>query len=78
MPEVDKKISFSALHILAITLIINLFTNNNISYIIELFNYIINLDSPGLWILIIYTILLAFILSCLQFELGFHAAINFI
>jgi hypothetical protein len=78
MPEVDKKICFSALHILAITIMINLFTNNNISYIIESLNYIINLDSPGLWFLIIHTILLSFILSCLQFELGFYAAINFI
>jgi hypothetical protein len=76
MPEVDKQLNFNALHILLVTIVINFMLNNNINYIIDSINYIINLGTPGLWFLLLHILLFVIILSSLKFELGFRASIK--
>ena len=77
MPEVDKQLTFNAFHICMVGLVINLLINNNYDYIINFVNYLINIETPGYWFIILHMVLVYLILSNVQFELGFHAAIKF-
>jgi hypothetical protein len=78
MPEVDKQMTFNAFHICMVVFVINLLiNNNNYDYIINFVNYVINIETPGFWFIILHILLVYLILSNIQFELGFHAAIKF-
>lgn len=77
MPEVDKSISFNALHILLIILISNIIINNNYELIINAINYVINMETPGFWFLMLHIFIAYIMLTALKIELGFHAAIKF-
>ena len=81
MTEVDKRVTFNGLHICGIALIINLFNNifinGNYDYIINFINYLISVEAPGFWFIMLHILLVYLILSHLQFEFGFRAAIKF-
>ena len=77
MPELDKLIIFNAFHMLLVALICNTIFANNWEYIINLIYYILNLDTPGFWFLIIHILLAYIMLVSLKIELGFHAALKF-
>ena len=77
MPEIDKIISFNAFHVLLIILICNTIITNNWEYIINLIYYILNLDVPGFWFLILHITIAYIMLISLKIELGFHASIKF-
>ena len=76
MPEVDKLICFNAFHVLLIVLISNSILTNNWEYIINLVYYILNLETPGFWFLILHMVLAYLMLISLKIELGFHASIK--
>ena len=76
MPEVDKEVIFNAFHVLLFGFLINFIMSGNISYIINIINYIINLDTPGFWFIIIHIITAYIMLICIKIELGFHFAIK--
>jgi hypothetical protein len=77
MPEVDKQITFTAFHICMAALAINLVMNGNYDYIINFINYLINFENTGLWFVLLHILILYILLSNLEFELGFRAAIKF-
>lgn len=77
MPEVDKQITFNAFHICMAALVINLVMNGNYDYIINFINYLINVEAPGFWFIVLHMLLVYLMLSHLQFDLGFHAAVKF-
>ena len=81
MPEVEKQIIFNAFNVLVIGFVINLILSGDINYIINninyIINYLINLDSPGFWFIIIHILTAYIMLTCIKIELGFHAAIKF-
>ena len=77
MPEIDKQITFNAFHICILIIILNLIFSGNIDYIIQIINYVIDFNSPGSWFIILHILILYLILSSLQFEFGFRAAIKF-
>lgn len=77
MPEVDKQVTFNAFHICMVTLVINLIINSNYDYIINFVNYLISLEMPGFWFILLHILLVYLILSHLKFEMGFRAAIKF-
>jgi len=77
MPEIDKQITFNAFHICILIIILNLTFNGNIDYIIQFINYVIDFNSPGSWFIILHVLTLYLILSNLEFEFGFRAAIKF-
>lgn len=77
MPEIDKQITFNAFHICILIIILNLTFSGNIDYIIQFINYVIDFNSPGSWFIILHILTLYLILSSLQFEFGFRAAIKF-
>lgn len=77
MAELDKQVSFSAFHILLVVISINLFVYGDSNYIINLINYVINIETPGFWFIILHVVTLYLILSNLTFEFGFRAAIKF-
>lgn len=76
MPEVEKSISFNALHILLIVLISNIIINSKFDYILDAVNYILNMETPGFWFLMLHIVIAYIILTALKIELGFHAAIK--
>lgn len=76
MPEVDKQIIFNGFHLLIPVLIISLFSDN-VNYIINIINYIINLDNPGFWFIIIHILITYILLISIKFEFGFRFAIKF-
>jgi hypothetical protein len=77
MPEVDKQVTFNAFHIFMIVFMINLVINSNYDYIINFVNYLISVEAPGFWFIMLHILLVYLILSHLQFEFGFRAAIKF-
>jgi len=77
MPEIDKQITFNAFHICILIILLNLTFSGNINYIIQFINYVIDFNSPGSWFIILHILTLYLILSSLQFEFGFRAAIKF-
>lgn len=77
MPEVDKQIVFNAFHVCMVVFIVNLIFNNNWDYIINFINYLINIETPGFWFIILHILIAYLILAHLQIELGFHAAVKF-
>lgn len=77
MPEVDKQVTFNAFHIFMALFVINLVINSNYDYIINFINYLINVEAPGFWFIMLHILLVYLILSHLQFEFGFRAAIKF-
>lgn len=76
MPEVDKQVSFNAFHICMVGLVINFVINGNYDYIINFINYLINVEAPGFWFIIVHMLLVYLMLTSLKFEIGFHAAIK--
>jgi len=78
MPEVDKQIIFNAFHILCVILTLNIFINSNFDYInpINIINYLINIDTPGFWFIILHLFATYLLLTHIQIELGIHAAIK--
>ena len=77
MPEVDKQVIFNAFHVLLFGLTINIIFNGNINYLYNFINYIINLDTPGFWFIIIHILTAYIMLTCIKIEFGIHAAIKF-
>jgi hypothetical protein len=77
MPEVDKQVTFNAFHICMVAFVLNLMINGNYDYIINSINYLINVEAPGFWFIMLHMLLVYLILTHLQFELGFRAAIKF-
>jgi hypothetical protein len=80
MSNIDKSINFNAFHILLIIIIINIFMNLmtwNWEFVDSAIYYISNLQTPEFWFLMIHVILAYIILTSLQFEFDFRAAINF-
>ena len=77
MPEVDKQLTFNALQMCILALLLNLIITGNWDYIINLINYLINMEAPGIWFIILHILTVYLILTHLQFELGFRAAIKF-
>lgn len=77
MPEVDKQVTFNAFHIFMVVFMINLVINSNYDYIINFVNYLISVEAPGFWFIMLHILLVYLILSHLQFEFGFRAAIKF-
>lgn len=77
MPEVEKQIVFNAFHICLLVVVINLLMNGDRDYIINLINYLINMEAQGFWFIILHIIIVYVLLSNLRFELGFHASIKF-
>jgi hypothetical protein len=76
MLEVYKKISFNAFHICMVVFVISLLVNGNFDYIINAINYVINVQAPGFWFIVIDIFLVYIILSNLQFDFGFHVAVK--
>jgi hypothetical protein len=77
MPEVDKLICFNAFHVLLILMICNSILTNNWEYIINSIYYILNLETPGFWFLVLHMTIAYLMLTSLKIELGFHAALKF-
>ena len=77
MPEIDKSISFNALHILLIVLISNIIINNSWESIINAIYYVLNMDIPGFWFLMMHILIAYILLISLQIKLGFHVSIKF-
>ena len=77
MPEVDKQLTFNALQMCMLVLLLNLIITGDLNYIINFINYLINVEAPGFWFIIIHILLIFIMLNQLQFELGFRAAIKF-
>jgi|LakMenE18May11ns_1017448.scaffolds.fasta_scaffold8076264_1 hypothetical protein len=77
MPEVDKQLTFNASQMCMLVLLLNLIITGDLNYIINFINYLINIESPGFWFIIIHILLIFIMLNQLQFELGFRAAIKF-
>ena len=77
MPEVDKQLTFNALQMCMLVQLINLIITCDLNYIINFINYLINVEAPGFWFIIIHILLIFIMLNQLQFELGFRAAIKF-
>jgi hypothetical protein len=77
MPKVDKQVTFNAFHVCMVVFVLNLLVNGNYDYIINFVNYLINVEAPGFWFNILHILLVYLILSHLQFEFGFRAAIKF-
>lgn len=76
MPEVDKSISFNALHILLIISISNIIINSNWELIINGLYYVFSIDRPGFWFLMLHIFIAYIFLTALKIELGFHASIK--
>lgn len=76
MPVLDKSISFNALHILLIVLISNIIINNKWESIMETTYYVLNMETPGFWFLMLHIVIAYIMLTALKIELGFHAAIK--
>jgi hypothetical protein len=77
MPEVDKQLTFNASQMCMLVLLLNLIITGDLNYIINFINYLINIESPGFWFIIIHILLIFIMLNQLQFEVGFRAAIKF-
>ena len=77
MAEVDKQLTFNALQMCMLGIVLNLIITGDLNYIINFINYLINVEGPGFWFIIIHIILIYILLNHLQFELGFRAAIKF-
>ena len=81
MPEVDKYVTFNALHICVVALLINLVKNflfnHNFDYIVNFINYIINIDRIGFWFITIHILLTCLLLWKLKFEVIFYASMKF-
>jgi hypothetical protein len=77
MPEVDKQLTFNASQMCMLVLLLNLIITGDLNYIINFINYLINVEAPGFWFIIIHILLIFIMLNQLQFELGFRAAIKF-
>jgi hypothetical protein len=77
MPEVDKQLTFNASQMCMLILLLNLIITGDLNYIINFINYLINVEAPGFWFIIIHILLIFIMLNQLQFELGFRAAIKF-
>ncbi len=79
MSEVEKSINFNAFHILLIVVISNILMNHSWDweFLDSTINYVLDIQTPELWFLIIHIIIAYIILTSLQFEFEFRAAINF-
>lgn len=77
MAEVDKQVTFNAFHICMAAFILNLLSNGKYDYIINSINYLIKIETPEFWFIILHILLIYLILSHLEFEFGFRAAIKF-
>ena len=79
MSEVEKSINFNGFHILLIVIITNILMNNSLDreFLDSAINYILDIQTPELWFLIIHIIIAYIILTSLQFKFEFRAAINF-
>lgn len=77
MAEVDKLICFNAFHILLIIVISNIIINSNYDYILNAIYYVLNMETPGFWFLMLHIVIAYIMLTGLKFELGFRAAIKF-
>lgn len=76
MPELDKQVNFNAFHVCMVALAINLLYSGNYDYIINFINYLINIESPGFWFIILHILMVYLILTHLQFEIGFRGSIK--
>jgi hypothetical protein len=79
MPKVDKLITFNALHILLIGLISNIIINSSLDLdsVLNGIHYVLNMEPPGFWFLMIHIIIAYIVLTSVKIELGFHVAIRF-
>lgn len=77
MAEVDRSIYFNAFHILLVSLIGIIINNSNFDFIIYIINYIINIDTPGFWVLMMHIFIVYIVLISIKIEIGFRAAISF-
>jgi len=77
MPEVDKQVTFNAFYVCMVAVVLNLFVNGHYDYIINFVNYLISVEAPGFWFIMLHILLVYLVLYHLQFELGFRAAIKF-
>lgn len=77
MPEVDKQLTFNALEMLMLGIVLNLIITWDLNYIINCINYLINVEEPGFWFIIIHMLLIYITLIHLKFELSFRASIKF-
>jgi hypothetical protein len=79
MSEVEKSLNFNGFHILLIVIITNILMNNSLDreFLDSAINYLLDIQTPELWFLIIHIIIAYIILTSLQFEFEFRAAINF-
>jgi len=77
MASMDKLISFNAFHIVLIAMICNTIITNNYEYITNTIYYILNLETPGFWFLMLHIFIVYIMLISLTFELSFHATIKF-
>ena len=79
MSEVEKSINFNAFHILLIVVISNILMNHSWDweFLDSAINYVLDMQTLELWFLIIHIIIAYIILTSLQFEFEFRAAINF-
>jgi hypothetical protein len=76
MPEIDKGISFNGFHLLLFIITCNLIMNNG-SLFDYIGRYIMNMETQGLWFLLLHISVLYLILTNLTFEFGFRAAIKY-
>ena len=76
MPEVDKQVTFNAFHVCMVAFVLNLLVNGNYDYIINFINYLINVEAPGFWFIMLHILLVYLLLTSLQVEIGFRAAIK--
>lgn len=77
MSELNKTISFNAFHILVAFIIIRMFFNGKMNYIIDIINYINNITHPGIWFDIIYVFIIYLISINIKFEIGLRASVKF-
>lgn len=57
MAEVDKQVTFSAFHVCVVACILNLLINGNYDYIINFINYLISVEAPGFWFIMLHILL---------------------
>jgi hypothetical protein len=78
MPELDEQeIKFNAFNILVFIISIKFLLYGHIDHIIDIINYIINMDMVSVMFIMAHILLVCFILSSLQFEIKFNATAKF-
>ena len=71
MAEIDKLITLNAFHILLIIVISNIIINSNFDFILDAIYYVLNMETPGFWFLMLHILIAYIMLINLKIELGF-------